>query len=128
VMPRVQLDYVPALMCAAHLLIRPRVPPQALEDWVCLGQAMQRVWLTATQHGLFLQPEMTPVIFRWYARTFRKFSADPVFSAKSAALALDFERIAEASNDAAFGFFGRVGRSAMPRSRSVRLDLTDLLI
>lgn len=127
VMPRVQLDYLPALMCAAHLLIRPKVHPRALEDWVCLGQAMQRVWLTATQHGLLLQPEMTPVIFRWYARTFRTFSAEPDFSVRSAALALDFERIAVASNDAAFGFFGRVGRSATPRSRSVRLDLAELL-
>jgi nitroreductase len=125
--PRIQLDYLPALLCAAHLLIRPTSASKSLEDWVGLGQAMQRVWLTATQQGLHLQPEMTPVIFRWYARAERKFSVNPELAQKAKALANHFEGIAHSTAEDAFGFFGRVGVSAVPRSRSVRLDLSQLL-
>lgn len=126
--PRIQLDYLPALFCAAHLLIRPKVTPTSIEDWVRLGVAMQRVWLSATQHGLYLQPEMTPVIFRWYSRSGRRFSATPEFALRALDLARDFESVASACGAAPFGFFGRVGVSAVPRSRSVRLDLERLLI
>lgn len=128
VAPRIQLDYLPAMFCAAHVLIRPKSAPESLEDWVELGRAMQRVWLTATQQGLHLQPEMTPVIFRWYARAGRTFSANPVFAEKSEGLARDFEWVAKASKSDVFGFFGRVGVSTVPRSRSVRLDLGELVL
>jgi hypothetical protein len=36
---------------------------------------MQRFWLTATQLGLQLQPELTPLIFSRYVRERRAFSA-----------------------------------------------------
>lgn len=125
--PRIQLDYLPAFLCAAHLLIRPKATPHSLEDWVSLGQAMQRVWLTATQQGLHLQPEMTPVIFRWYARAGRSFSSDASFSVQTQALALQLEQITNTSETDALGFFGRVGVSQEPKSRSLRLDLDELL-
>lgn len=126
--PRVQLDYLPALFCAAHLLIRPKTAPSSLKDWVALGSAMQRVWLTATQQGLHLQPEMTPVIFRWYARAGRTFSAHPELAERAGALAANFEVLAKASESDPFGFFCRVGLSSTPRSRSNRLDLNALLV
>jgi nitroreductase len=127
VAPRVQLDYLPALFCSAHLLIRPTRAPQNLEDWVALGGAMQRVWLTATRVGLQLQPEMTPVIFRWYARARRGFSADASFAGRCAALANQFELVAGASENEPFGFFCRIGISSQPDSRSLRLDLAKLM-
>lgn len=127
VVPRVQLDYIPAMLCAGHVLIKPVIEPKHLEDWVCLGQAMQRFWLTATQVGLHLQPEMTPVIFRWYARNGRSFSAKRKLERKAKILAHDFEKLAEASQNEVFGFFCRVGISSVPSSRSLRLDLKDLL-
>ena len=128
VAPRIQLDYLPAVYCAAHILIRPKSAPQSLADWVSLGQTMQRVWLTATQQGLHLQPEMTPVIFRWYARAGRSFSVHSEFVKRSKDLALDFERLANVSDDESFGFFGRVGVSSVPNSRSVRLELGELFV
>lgn len=127
VAPRVQLDYLPALFCSAHLLIRPHRAPESLEDWVALGGVMQRVWLTATRVGLLLQPEMTPVIFRWYARARRGFSADASFAARCAVLANQFELLAGASEDEPFGFFCRVGISSQPDSRSLRLELAELV-
>jgi len=125
--PRIQLDYLPALLCAAHLLVKPKVKPSCLEDWVVLGSAMQRIWLTATQQGLHLQPEMTPVIFRWYARAGRSFSARPEFTKKALALSKQFEGISGESELKAFGFFCRIGVSSTPKSRSLRLGLDELL-
>ena len=127
VAPRIQLDLVPALCCAAHLLVRPTRPPISLTDWVHLGIAVQRIWLTATHQGLHLQPQMTPVIFRWYARAGCHFSTAPQLFEQALKLSDDFERIARATPSGDFGFFARVGVSPMPRSRSLRQDLAALM-
>lgn len=124
--PRLQLDLLPGLRCAAHLLVRPAQPPTQLEDWVKLGMTVQRIWLTATQQGLHLQPQMTPVIFRWYARAGRRFSADAYLAELAMQMATDFECIARASSTAPFGFFARLGVCPIPVSRSIRHDLADL--
>jgi hypothetical protein len=125
--PRIQLDLLTGLRCAAHVLVRPQKQPENLGDWVQLGIAVQRLWLTATQQGLHLQPEMTPVIFRWYARAGRKFSALQTLADQSLQLANNFERIAGAAPTDPFGFFARVGVSEVPVSRSIRLDLANLM-
>ena len=125
--PRIQLDLLPALLCAAHVLVRPMQTPSQLEDWIRLGATWQRIWLTATQHGLHMQPELTPVIFRWYARSGQTFSADPALSVRAAELSSEFERLAVARTSDPFGFFCRVGTSVAPRSRSIRKNLRDLM-
>lgn len=127
VAPRIQLDLLPALLCAAHLLVRPQQPAAGLADWVQLGSAVQRIWLTATQQGLHLQPQMTPVIFRWYARAGRRFSTEPALFEQALSLSGDFERIAGATPTDDFGFFARVGVSPVPQSRSIRQDLAALM-
>ena len=127
VAPRIQLDLLPALCCAAHLLVRPRRPLARLVDWVQLGIAVQRVWLTATHLGLHVQPQMTPVIFRWYARAGRSFSAEPTLFERSLKLSDNFERITNATRKDEFGFFARVGISQVPESRSIRQDLEALM-
>ena len=127
VAPRIQLDLLPALCCAAHLLVRPRRSPAQLADWVQLGIAVQRIWLTATQLGLHLQPQMTPVIFRWYARAGRHFSTDLTLFEKAIKLSANFERIVHAMSKDDFGFFARVGVSKVPHSRSIRQDLGILM-
>ena len=125
--PRVQLDLLPALFCAAHLLVRPQRPPVLLADWIHLGIAVQRIWLTATHQGLHLQPQMTPVIFRWYARAGRRFSTEPALFEQAIELSQDFERVAAATQAEGLSFFARVGVSQVPRSRSIRQDLAALL-
>ena len=126
--PRIQLDLLPAILCAAHLLVRTKAPPVRLEDYVQAGIAMQRLWLTAISAGLYLQPEMTPVIFRWYARAGQPFSASPELTRNASALALLFERLTGAGREDGFVFFCRVGRSQPPSSRSVRRELRELLL
>lgn len=126
IVPRAQLDLLPGLRCAAHLLLSPKMEPQSIEDWVHLGESMQRIWLTATLHGLQLQPQMTPVVFRWYARAGRYFSADQVLFDQALKISREFESAVNASPTSAFGFFARVGSSPIPESRSIRLALSEL--
>lgn len=125
--PRIQLDLLPALFCAGHLLIRPRKRAEKLEDWIRLGVAWQRIWLTSTKHGLHFQPEMTPVIFRWYARAGRQFSKQANLFTQALELSDNFERISGSGQNDPFGFLARVGISKTPSSRSVRLELDDLM-
>jgi hypothetical protein len=125
--PRIQLDYLPGLLCAAHLLIRPKVAPTSLDDWVTLGVAMQRVWLSVTQQALYLQPEMTPVIFRWYMQAGRDISKASIINRKALMLSSEFEQLTQADRDSPFAFFCRIGVSTPPVSRSLRRPLVDLL-
>ncbi len=125
--PRVELDLLPGFFCAAHLLVRPSKSPECLADWVRLGGAWQRIWLTATFQGLHLQPQMTPIIFRWYARAGRTFSADATLMREALKLSDDLERLATATPDDCIGFFARVGTSDEPSSRSLRLDMSMLM-
>jgi hypothetical protein len=125
--PRLQLDFLPGLFCAAHLLIKPKAKPVGLEGRLHLGAAWQRLWLTATQQGLHLQPQMTPVIFRWYARAGQRFSAEPRLFDEALQLSGEFEALTHANAEDNFGVFARVGRSSLPGSRSIRKDLADLM-
>lgn len=128
ILPRIELDFVPAIACASHMLLRPKQNPITLQDWITAGMAMQRLWLTATHLGLHLQPEMTPVIFRWYVSAGRPISRNPAINDGARKISTQFEAIANATSDDAFSFFCRVGRSRTPKSRSLRKDLTDLMI
>jgi hypothetical protein len=71
-MPRVQLDLIPGLCCAAQFFIlrKPRATGDAtaIESLLETGAALQRFWLTATQMGLSLQPGLAPICFAHYAR------------------------------------------------------------
>lgn len=126
--PRIQLDGVPALACSAHLLLKPTEVLVDLEAYVRAGVAMQRLWLTATSLGLQLQPEMTPVIFRWYVRSGTQISARGEINSAAIRLASRFESLAQEAEQKPFAFFCRIGRSKQPESRSVRKKLEDLMV
>ncbi|TVT46832.1 MAG: molybdopterin biosynthesis protein MoeY [Denitromonas halophila] len=125
--PRIQLDVLPALRCAAHILITPKSTPAGFLDYVRAGQSMQRLWLTTASLGLHLQPEMTPVIFRWYAQNGVPITADRSMDAASTHLAGQFDVLANRGTDDPFVFFCRVGTGANPVSRSLRIALRTLL-
>lgn len=126
--PRIQLDFIPALACAGHLLLRPKNPPSKVADYVEAGIAMQHLWLTATAYGLHLQPEMTPVIFRWYVQAGRAISIQPKINHSAQALAVQFDRLAAAHDSDHFVFLCRIGASESPRSRSTRKAIEDLML
>ena len=124
--PRIQLDLIPGLACAAHFAIVARVAPTSIDDYVAAGAATQRFWLTATQLGLQLQPEMTPVIFSAYVRQGRDFSAVAALANRSRTLAQRFDALLGPDAGATV-FFGRVGIGPQARARSQRLPVTELM-
>ena len=125
--PRIQMDFIPALACAAHFVLHSKTAPNTIDDYVSAGRALQRFWLTATHLGLQLQPELTPLIFARYAREKLRFSTDPSMDAKAQAVERNLQALIgeEASRHAVF--FGRVGAGPAPTARSTRLDLAKLL-
>ena len=77
-LPRLEMDVLPALYCAADLVIVAREPLRTIDDYLAGGRAMQRFWLTATKLGLQFQPELTPLILASYIRAGIPFTKNSV--------------------------------------------------
>ncbi|OUS12969.1 thiamine biosynthesis protein ThiF [Gammaproteobacteria bacterium 53_120_T64] len=123
-MPRIQLDLIPALRCGAHFMIVADVPRDKCSDYLAGGRATQRFWLTATQLGLQLQPEMTPLIFSTYSRKGRRFTDCPEKLAEADLLRGELDALSGGEVDAVF--MGRLGFGASASSRSLRKSLQQL--
>lgn len=126
--PRLQLDFAPALGCAAHFLIHARQAPQSLAGYLDAGAAMQRFWLTATRLGLQFQPEMTPLIFAGYVREGIAFTTKAASNANARTLAAQLDALVGADCAARGVYFGRLGYGPVPAARSTRLPLAALMI
>jgi nitroreductase len=125
--PRLQLDLLPGLFCAAHFALVADRAPQGIDDYVRAGAAVQRFWLTATRLGVQLQPQYTPLVFAEYVRRGVAFTS--VHDARKRAEWVE-RRLAvllgEKSAPATM-FLGRVGYGEPARARSLRLPLERLL-
>lgn len=124
-LPRVEMDLLPGLRCAAHCAILARQAPQTIDDYVAAGRAVQRFWLTAASLGLGFQPEVTPLIFTRYVREGITFTGHP----GSRSLAQDLSGqlgtvLGEHVHQAVF--MGRLGHAPRPSARSLRLPLEKL--
>jgi nitroreductase len=126
--PRLQMDLIPGLACAAHLLLVAERRPQRLDDYVAAGRAMQRFWLTATALGLQMQPEMTPLIFARYVREGRVFSATPGMQERAAELSRRGALLVGQGDWDAAVFMARIGAGAPASARSLRRPLRELLL
>lgn len=126
--PRIQLDLIPGLRCGAHFALLADKPLQGIDDYVEAGRGMQRFWLTAAQSGLFIQPEMTPVIFTRYVREGVRFSAHPQAKAMVSALNGRLHELLAEKDIPSLYFIGRTGGGASPRARSLRHPLGRLLV
>ena len=128
VLPRLQLDFLPGLACAAHVLIVARSAPTTIDDYIAAGRAVQRFWLTATALGLRHQPSFTPLVFAAYARERRQFSAEPssLDEAGKVAGALQ-ELIGDPDTIRRAVWLGRLGEGSAPQARSLRLPIDKLL-
>ena len=125
--PRIELDLIPSLACAAHFRLVAERRPQAMDDYVDAGAAMQRFWLTASSLGLQLQPEMTPLIFARYAAADRRFSKLPTAQRAASGIAAGVVEIFGAASECGV-FMGRIGAGPPPSARSLRLSLDKLLV
>lgn len=125
--PRLELDLAPGLACGAHFALVASSPPRSLDDFVHAGGALQRFWLTATSLGLQLQPELTPLIFSWYGRSGRRFSAVPGADDEARAIDTRLTELLGAGTRQNTVFFGRIGAGPAPKTRSLRKPLPALL-
>jgi len=125
-LPRIELDLLPALRCAGHFFLLRNEVPQGVDDYVDAGCAVQRFWLTATQLGLQLQPEMTPLIFTRYVQQGIPLTQVVPAAQRAKVLAAVLERLI-GEQPTKVVFMGRIGHGQAPRARSMRLPLTNLL-
>jgi hypothetical protein len=126
-LPRIQLDVIPALRCAGHFILIASDIPENIDDYFSAGRALQRFWLTATRLDLLLQPEMTPLIFSGYARDNIIFTRQTQAQEKAHRLAHDLETLIGIENSRRAVFMGRLGSGKPPKSRSLRLPLDQLM-
>lgn len=126
--PRIQMDFIPGMACAAHFMLLAETPPASIDDYVAAGRAMQRFWLTATRLGLQLQPELTPLIFSRYARQQRQFSATPSLDARGPEVLRQLEAVVGSHAALHAVFMGRVGAGPAAAARSTRQPLDHLLL
>ncbi|WP_345196994.1 ThiF family adenylyltransferase [Kistimonas scapharcae] len=124
---RIQLDWLPARNSAAHFALVARSNPDNQNDYLSAGRAIQRFWLTASTLNLGFQPQQTPVIFNQYLNQSIRFT--------DSKRVLHHARKVKYRFDHMFGdkaervvFMGRLGRSQLPASRSIRKNWSELLV
>lgn len=124
--PRIQLDLIPGIACAAHFALIADSPASKLDDFVAAGRAVQRFWLTATHSGLQLQPAYTPLVFSAYVRSGTRFSAVPDLWDQANALSARLATLLGEKNADHAVFMGRLGAGPSAGARSTRLPLSRL--
>jgi nitroreductase len=126
--PRIELDLVPGIACAAHCVLVAERAPTTLDDYIAAGRALQRFWLTAASLGLQFQPQYTPLVFARYAREGVRFttSASAIEQARRIHAAVD--KLLGPDVAARAMFLGRIGAGKPAEARSVRIPLERLML
>ncbi len=125
-MPRIEMDLLPGLFCAAHFAIVAERPPVTIEDYVAAGRAIQRFWLTAASLGLGLQPETTPLIFTRYVRNGITFSKHAGSRNRAQQLSGQLHAVL-GEHIPHTVFMGRLGHAPLPAARSLRRSVKKLI-
>jgi hypothetical protein len=125
--PRLELDLIPGLACAAHCLLVAQRAPGGIDDYVAAGRAVQRFWLTATGLGLQFQPEYTPLVFARYAREGVRFTESRRALDRALAVGAALDRLVGTEVALRAMFLGRIGAGEPARARSLRLPLPRLM-
>jgi nitroreductase len=124
--PRLQMDLIPGLACAAHFVLKAKNKPVTIDDYVEAGRAVQRFWLTLTARGLYMQPEMTPLIFSKYVREQTAFTTTTKLHGQADKLRAQADKLI--FTDALFPvYIGRLGAGPAPKARSERRSVEELL-
>lgn len=127
-LPRIELDLLPGIFCAAHFSIIAKQEPVTVADYLQAGRAVQRFWLTAAELGLNLQPEMTPLIFSSYVRENIPFTQENKLFTYAEKLSDRFASFVDNDCVKLAVFVGRIGKGAPVKSRSLRLSVEELLV
>ena len=127
VAPRLAMDLWPALACAAHVALVAHEPLQGMDAQVAGGRAVQRFWLTAASLGLQHQPAATPLVFARYLRNGQAFTGNAKLRQQTCQMATRLDTLLGRQTSQTV-WLGRIGYGGAAASRSVRLELDDLLV
>ena len=127
---RLQLDYLPGFFAAAHFALKAKAPLEGPQAILGAGAALQRLWLTASDQGLALQPGMAAMIFAHHGENTPSLFADDRQRAQARDLAQELAEITGRGAGGELVFLGRIGRAqrAGVESRSIRQPLEELLM
>lgn len=125
--PRIELDLLPGLACAAHGVIVAKRPPASIDDYIDAGRALQRFWLTAASLGLQFQPGYTPLAFARYVRQGVRFTSDRRAQRRAEEIRRLVIRLLGPEVEPRAVFMGRIGAGEPARARSLRLPLERLI-
>ncbi|SFU47228.1 molybdopterin biosynthesis protein MoeY [Nitrosospira multiformis] len=125
--PRIQMDLIPGIACSAHFVILADHKLESVDDYIDAGRAVQRFWLTLTKLGLFMQPELTPLIFATYIRNSVPFTKLKGKEREAKEIASGVNRLIGTDASGAV-FMGRIGAGPPPAVRSERLPLKELML
>lgn len=126
--PRIQMDFLPSLFCAAHFVIAAERPARSIDDYIAAGRVVQRFWLSLTELGLVMQPELTPLIFGRYVREGLAFSKTSGMQGQALALSRRLDVLIGARDSVLAVFMGRIGAGPAASARSTRRKLDDLMV
>lgn len=126
-----QMDFLPGLFCASYFAIRltrqSGEPDAAVVQAIQAGQAIQRLWLTATKLGLVMQPCVAMLAFWSYHVAGREFTSARKAVAAAGKLAAGAQAIFGECDEIVF--LGRIGWArGKSDSRSIRLPLNRLVV
>lgn len=127
IVPRLVLDFLPAIFCSAHFALLAAAPLRSVADRVAAGRAVQRFWLTATQLGLQMQPSYTPLLFARYAREGRHFSRVTAALRSAQDIADRLAGLLGPGEAERVVWMGRLGPARDVAGRSLRLPLARLM-
>lgn len=132
---QLELDTVPAVMCAAHFMMgfdRSKTPAPTTADYLRAGASMQRFWLYLTSQGIALQPWYIPLMFSRYVQDGIGFTTDQRMQKKAVSLHRQFTRALLTPQDLELNqlfFTGRIGYpKKQPPHRSVRKPVAELVV
>lgn len=126
-LPRIQLDLIPGMACAAHFVLLANKPPTGVDDYLAAGRALQTFWLTATRLGLNIQPQYTPIVFHEYSRDKINFSTTEKIQQKAGHISAQLKSLLGEQQTELAVYMGRIGAGPRAKSRSIRLALTQLM-
>lgn len=127
-LPRFEMDYLPARACAAHFLLVAHGAPDMSDARLAHGAAMQRFWLAATLAGLQLQPEMAALVFARYLRAGIAFTVLPELERAMRDIDQRLTDLCRGTHWLHTVFMGRLGYGPPPVARSLRKPLSALLL
>jgi hypothetical protein len=128
VLPRLLMDFVPALKSSAIFAIVADEEPTSERDFFSAGRAVQRFWLESSVLNLGFQPCQTPVIFSNYLRNNITFTENRTTIKNADKMDENYKKIFGNDISKRIVFMGRLGRSELPEFRSVRYSLDELSI